>query len=176
MFVCRPVDANKQPTLGFNPVVNIVQGASARAQSHSMSIVTLGQSRAFEDEHDGLGTCPVIRRSSCEMRVLVDRCGLRVPRVIGRQGLVRSASVCSDEACRNVRQMAPLVILHERVLAVQTRRSELQHHSVVKRVVTRPVGSELRFMIRGIVSAGPLELVVVSGSTAATRTCSTCRK
>ena len=59
--------------------------------------------------------------------------------VIGRrQGQVCSASVCSEEACRNVRQMAPQVTLDERVVAVQTRRSEPQ---VVRHVLLRPAGS-----------------------------------
>ena len=56
---------------------------------------------------------PDIRCSSRETRALVDRCGLPATWVIERQGLVRSASVYSEEACRSVRQMAPQVTLDE---------------------------------------------------------------
>jgi hypothetical protein len=84
-----------------------------------------------------------IKRSNCKMRILVSRCGLPATWVIGNQGGVRSAPVYSEEACRNVRQMAPLVTLDERVVAVQTRRSEPQEDSVVKHVLLGPVGRAL---------------------------------
>ena len=90
--------------------------------------------------------------------------------VIGRrQGLVRSASVCSEEACRRVRQMAPQVTLDERVVAVQTRRSELQVQA--RAAETRSQCFASRFLCK--VPTGPPELVAVSGSVAATLNCST---
>jgi hypothetical protein len=107
---------------------------------------------------------PDIRCSSRETRALVDRCGLPATWVIERQGLVRSASVCSEEACRSVRQMAPQVTLDERVVVVQTRRSEPQVQA--RAAETRWQCFASRFLYK--VPTGPLELVAVSGSVAAT--------
>ena len=112
-----------------------MQGATARAQLQSMGI---GQKQNIRTSEDGREAFPDIRCSSRETRALVNWCGLLATWVIERQWLVCSASICSEEACRNVRQMAPQVTLDERVVAVQTRRSEPQ---VIRHVLLRPAGS-----------------------------------